>query len=271
MNNIKILILLLGLMPLSSIVYAAMEFTIITLQHRFAADLLPIISPMTGSDGTATGMHNQLVLRASPDRMREIEAVVRQLDVARVNRRITINNTNNSQSQLNRTDVRGRIKIDNMTIGNETNAGANSGNMIVERNRINTQKNSSQFLNVLDGERAFIRVGKIVPFTQEWVAITSRYVQLTRTTEWRDIAVGFAVRPRTIGNQVELEITPRIASLNNQGHIDFETLSTTLRVSLNEWVDIGGIMQNRDDISQKILGLQNSRSSRQSSLVIKVD
>jgi len=141
----------------------------------------------------------------------------------------------------------------------------------VERNRNNAQKNSSQFLNVLDGERAFIQVGQSIPFTQDWITITRHYVQIERATDWRNITTGIAVRPRTIGNQVELEITPRIASLNNQGMIDFEELSTTLRISLNVWVDIGGTMQNNDDISRPILGRENSTSSQHSSLMIKVD
>ncbi len=183
------------------------------------------------------------------------------MDIARVNRRITINSSYQNQSQLNRTEARGRVNIDNITIGNDRHARTNSGNIIVERNRNNVQKNSSQFLNVLDGERAFIQVGQSIPFTQDWITITRHYVQIERT-DWRNITTGFAVRPRTIGNQVELEITPRIASLNNQGMIDFEELSTTLRISLNEWVDIGGTMQNNDDISRQILGRLNSTSSR---------
>jgi hypothetical protein len=79
------------------------------------------------------------------------------------------------------------------------------------------------------------------------------------------------VRPRTIGNQVELEITPRIVQQNSQGFIDFQELSTILRVSLGEWVDIGATMQKHDDISRKILGFQNTSSQLQSNLIIKVD
>ncbi len=271
MRRLKVLFCLIYLITFSLVVHAETEFKIITLQHQFAENLLPIIAPMVGANGTATGMQNQLILRASPDRMREIEAIVQQLDIARVNRRITVNTSNSNQSQLNRTEVSGKTKIDNITIGNDRNARANSGNITVERKRNHSQNNSSQFLNVLDGERAFIQIGKIVPFTQEWVSITRRYVQIERTTNWRNITTGFAVRPRTIGNQVELEITPRIASLNNQGMIDFEELSTTLRISLNEWVDIGSTMQNHDDISRQILGRQNTTSSQHSSIMIKVN
>lgn len=256
---------------LSLLAHANTEFKIITLQHRFASDLLPTISPMVGPGGTATGTNNQLILRASPDRMREIEAIVAQLDLARVNRKITVKTNSNMQSQQERVEANGRVKVGKVTVGNNRRSRPNSGSIDLGNKSSNIQHNSSQFLNVLDGQRAFIRVGQIVPFTQEWVTITRRYAQIERTTDWREISTGFAVRPRTVGNQVELEITPRIAKLNSRGFIDFEELSTTIRVALGEWVDIGSTMQNHDNVSRRILGFQQYTSQQQSNLVIKVD
>lgn len=270
MENIKKIALLLCL-TFCVAVQAATEFKIIQLQHRFADDLLPIIAPMVGADGTANGMGNHLILRATPERMREIEAAVQQLDAARVNRRITVKTNNNIQTQREGVNARGKIKMGKVIIGNDRRVRTNSGNIIIENSSSRTTRNSSQFLNVLDGERAFIRVGQIVPFTQEWVTITRRYIQIDQTTDWHEISTGFAVRPLTIGNQVTLEITPRIAKLNSQGYIDFEELSTTVRVSLGEWVDLGSTMQQRDDVSRKILGYRNSSSYQDSGLMIKVD
>lgn len=252
-------------------VQANTEFKIISLQHNFARDLLPTIAPMVGPGGTATGTRNQLILRASPDRMREIEAIVEQLDVARINRKITVNTSSNMTSQQERVEARGKVKAGKVTVGNSRRAVPNSGSIDLENTSNTTQQSSSQFLNVLDGERAFIRVGKIVPFTQEWVTITRRYSRIERTTDWREISTGFAVRPRTVGNLVEIDITPRIAKLNSQGYIDFEELTTTLRVSLGEWIDLSSTMQNRDNVSRKILGIQQSSSQQQSQLSIKVD
>lgn len=263
--------LVLILLWFSFSAFAETEFKIITLQHRFANDLLPIIEPMVGAEGTATGMDNQLILRASPERMREIEATVAKLDAARVNRKITVNTSNNVQTRQERTEASGKVKVGKVTVGNDRRASPNSGNVDIARNTSNTQQNSSQFINVLDGERAFIRVGQIVPFTQEWLTITRRYVQIERTTDWQEISTGFAVRPRTVGNQVELEITPRIARLNQQGFIDFEELTTTLRVTLGDWVDIGATMQQNDEVSRKILGIQNLSSLQKNNLSIKVD
>ena len=266
---------LLMLLLLSLNVWAETEFKIITLQHVFASDLLPIIGPMVGADGAANGINNQLIVRAQPERMQDIEAIIAKLDVAKVNRKITVKSSNNVQTQQQRVDATGAVKVGKVTVGNDGRSQnsnrPNSGRVIVERNSSNTQQNSNQFVNVLDGARAFIKVGQIVPFTQEWVTITRRYIQIDRTTNWREITTGFAVRPRTIGNQVELEITPHIAKLNSQGYTDFEDLKTIIHVKLGDWVDIGGTMQQNDDVSRKILGIQNSTSEEKSNLIIKVE
>ena len=266
---------LLILLMLSFSAFAETEFKIFTLQHHFASDLLPIISPMVGADGVATGTNNQLIIRAQPERMREIEQMVSQMDTARINRKITVNTSNNVQSQQERVEANGNVKVGKVTVSNDrratNNRRPNSGRVEVENSTSNTNQNTNQFINVLDGERAFIRVGQIVPFTQEWVTITRRYVQVERITDWREISTGFAVRPRTVGNTVELEITPRIAKLNGQGFIDFEELTTTVRTTLGNWVDLGSTMQTNDDVSRKILGLQSTNSRQNSSMKVKVD
>lgn len=177
----------------------------------------------------------------------------------------------NQNSQNSRIDANGKVQIGKVTIGNNRHAKPNSGNIYMEETTKTTQQSSSQFLNVLDGELAFIRVGQYVTFTQEWIVLTSRFTQVDQITDWQEISTGFAVRPRSIGNQVELEITPRIARLNTQGTIEFEELTKTLRVQLGEWVDIGSTMQNHDEVSRKILGVSSNASSIQSGLTIKVD
>ena len=263
--------LLFALLMMSFSAFAETEFKIITLQHLFASDLLPIVEPMVGADGAANGMNNQLIVRAAPERMREIEVIVAKLDVARVNRKITVKASSYVQTQQERTEASGAVNVGKVTVASDRRAAPNTGRVELDRNSSNSTQNSNQFVSVLDGERAFIRVGQSVLFTQEWVTITRRYVQIDRTTDWQEISTGFAVRPRTVGNQVELEITPRIAKLNSSGYIDFEDLKTTLRVNLGDWVDIGGTMQTNDEVSRKILGLQNISSQQKSNLVIKVE
>ena len=251
-------LILTFLLMFSTITTAETALKIFTLQHRFANDLLPIVSPMVGVNGTATGLNNQLIIRTSSLRMQEIEKVVAALDKARESRKITVRSNNISEQQQARAEISGNVRIGNTNISNRRNAPASSGRMDIERNSSQTIRNSDQFINVLDGERAFIRVGKIVSLTQEWISVTQRYVNVQQLPDWREVSTGFAVRPRSVGNQVELEITSRISKLNGQVIVDFEQLSTTIRVALGSWVDISSTMQANDEISRKILGLQQS-------------
>ncbi len=252
---------------------AANDFKIITLQHRFAEDLLPTIQPIVGSEGTATGIQNQLIIRTTPERMAEIEQLIATLDVERQNLRITVSHQNSLQGQNRDISVHGRGHIGNVEIGTSRfpRTRQDSVQIGVDDSATNSTSSGNQFINIADGERAFIRVGQAVPFTQEWVTLTRRYTSVQRTTDFVDVSTGFAVRPRTIGNQVELEITPRIAKLNQSGVIDFEELTTVVKVNKGEWLDIGGIMQQKDDVSRAILSRQSSSQLQNNQLSIRVD
>ena len=252
---------------------AATEFKIITLQHRFADELLPIIQPLAGEDGVVTGMQNQLIIRTSPENMAEIEQVIASMDVARSNLKITVNRQNNLDSTQHGVDVSGRKRIGNAAIStNRYPRQARDGVQIdIQNNSSTTKQNSQQFINVVDGEFAFIQVGQSVPFTQEWRTFTHRYTHIKRTTEFIEVSTGFAVRPRSIGGHIELDITPRIAQLNQQGFIDFEALRTVVRVNKGEWFDLGGAMQRNDEVSRAILSFKNKAQTQNNVLNIRVD
>lgn len=252
---------------------AATEFKIITLQHRFADDLLPIIQPLAGEDGVVTGMQNQLIIRTSPENMAGIEKIIASMDVARSNLKITVNRQNNLDSTQRGVDMSGRKRIGNVAIStNRYPRQARDGVQIdIQNNSSTTKQNNQQFINVVDGEFAFIQVGQSVPFTQEWRTFTHRYTHIQRTTEFIEISTGFAVRPRSIGGQIELDITPRIAQLNQQGFIDFEALRTVVRVNKGEWFDLGGTMQQNDEVSRAILSFKNKAQTQNNVLNIRVD
>lgn len=252
---------------------AATEFKIITLQHRFAEEILPVIQPMVGSEGTASAMQNNLIIRTSPANMAEIEQIISTLDTARQNLKITVNRNKNINANANSTEVSGRKRIGNVTIETSNNRRIikDGAAFNIENQQSRSNLTNTQFIQVIDGEKAFISVGQSVPYTQEWVALTQRYASVQRTTQFVTIDTGFAVRPRTIGDQIELEITPRFSQLNRSGMIDFETLSTTIRTHRGEWIDLANVMQQNDDVSRTILSSQSNYQSSNSQLLIKVE
>ncbi len=252
---------------------AATDFKIITLQHRFVEDILPIIQPLAGSEGVITGMQNQLIIRASPEKMIEIEQVIATFDVARQNLKITISYQSNLQTTNDGVTVNGHKKIGNTVISTHKYPKNYTSDIQVDikNNQTKTTSGSNQFINVIEGERAFIQVGQSVPFTQEWITLTRRYLSHQQTIAFVDVSTGFSVRPRYIGSQIELEITPRISQLNQNGVIDFEDLSTVVLVNKDEWLDLGSIMQQRDDVSRAILSTLAGSQTQGSKLSIRVE
>jgi len=252
---------------------AATEFKIITLQHRLAEEILPVIRPLVGNEGAASAMQNNLIIRTSPANMAEIEQIINALDTARQNLKITINRNRDLSTNGSSAEVSIHKHIGNATIdtGNSRRIIKNGVALNIENQQNKSNLSNTQFIQAIDGERAFISVGQSIPYTQEWRDLSQRYTNMQRTIEFITIDTGFAVRPRTIGSQIELEVTPRFSQRNQGGIIDFETLTTTIRTNRGEWVDLAGIMQKKDDISRTILSWQTNYLSSNSQLLIKVE
>ncbi len=252
---------------------AAPEFKIITLQHRFAEDILPSIQALVTGDGTVSAMQNHLIIRTSAENMAELEQIIATLDVARPNFKITIHRQNNQNNTSDSVGVSGSKRFGDIEVSanNNTRKIKNGAHIDINSNQNNVESISNQFINVTDGGRAFIQVGQSIPFTQEWVTLTHRHISKQRSIEFVDISTGFAVRPRSVGRQIEMEITPRIAQLNKNGFIDFEELTTVILVNRGEWIDLGGIMLQRDDVSRAILSWGHGKQSLNNQLKIQVE
>lgn len=278
-------IFLLGLVG-PTLVWAETELEIITLQHRFPQEILPSVQAIVGNDGSVTTTQNFLIVRASPEIMQQIEQLVASLDTEQKNIRITVSHDSQLISRQREATVSGDVQAGDMQLHlprqNQNQQArpsvrqSQSQGLAVDigQREIISNQSGQEFVNVLDGQRAFIRVGQSVPYTQQWVNFSQRYPRgyaSISTTQFRDITTGFAVRPRYIGQQVEVEITPRIASLKANGYIDFEELTTVVRVMPGTWLDIGGVMQSRDEVSRAILSGYQDGDQRHNSLLILVE
>ena len=78
---------LLLLLPLSAL---AAELEVISLKHRSAEELLPIVRPLLDKDGVASGMDYQLILRTSPRNLAEIRKLLTSIDVAPRRLKVTV-------------------------------------------------------------------------------------------------------------------------------------------------------------------------------------
>lgn len=261
------------------------ELKIITLQHRFPQEILPSVQAIVGNDGSVTSTQNFLIVRASPESMRQVEQLVAELDTEQKNIRITVSHDKKIMTQQRGAGLSGRAQVGDLQMqipkqqGEQVGAISRSNQsqsiaLDINDTSLESKQTGQAFLTVLDGQRAFVRVGKSVPYTQQWVSFSQRYPSayaVISTTQFREITTGFAVRPRYIGQQIEVEITPRIASLNANGYVDFEELSTVVRVKPRTWLDIGGVMQSKDEVSRAILSGNQTSDQLQNSVLIMVE
>lgn len=253
--------------------HAASDFKIFTLQHRFAEEVLPTIQAVVGNRGTASAIQNQLIVRTDSKTMAEVEQTIATLDTVRENFTISVKRQNSFAGSSRNSSIRGRTRIGNATIqtGNDARIGRDGIQIGIEDNQTNSQQSSQQFIRVTDGAPAYISVGESIPYTNEWILLTRRYAVRQISTEFVDISTGFTVRARSIGNQIELEITPTFSRLQQDGRIEFEQLSSTVRVQRGEWVNIGGIMQDKDEVSRAILASGSGQSYQNSQILIRVE
>lgn len=262
-------VLLLILLGISLTATAIEEFRILTLRHRLAQELLPLIEPMVGPEGSVRAIDNLLLVTTGPARFSQIEAVVDRLDVARQNLKITVSHS--SDSETRQREMRGTVRAGDANTIRFPPGAAPGVRVELRDGTARQQAAGSEFLTVMEGARAFIQVGQLVPYTQQWVALVGRHARVQQSVAFQQVTTGFAVRPRVVGGLVELEIAPEIASRDQGGAIVFETLSTVVQLTPGEWFDLGGHMQQRDEVSREILAYRRSADSQQSSLRIKVE
>lgn len=251
---------------------AATVFKIITLEHRFAEEILPAILPLVGSDGTASAMQNNLIIRTNTANMTEIEQIIRSLDMPRQHLKITVNRNQNQSANDSSGQFSSNKRVGNIVIKNGKTQTIRDGVALdLEHQQSRSNISNTQFIQVTAGEKAFISVGQSVPYTQEWIHLTKQYASIQRISEFVTIDIGFAIRPRTIGNQIELEVTPRFSQLNKNRVIDFETFTTTIRTNRGEWINLASLMHENNDITRAIFRWQTNHESSNSQFSIKVE
>ena len=187
---------------------------VIALRHRTLQEVLPVLQPLLEPGGTLSGMNDQLIVRASPRNREQIRQALAAIDTPA--RRLLI-----------------RVR-------QERGSGVDSP----AYERRSTQSiDSVQVVQVVEGGRALIQVGKSLPVPLRQMAIGPRGAVFSEGIVYRDLGQGFYAAPRVVGDRVTLEISPQLDSAGGQGTVDRQRLWTTVSGRLGEWLEVGGSNQ----------------------------
>ncbi|BAN35786.1 NolW domain-containing protein [Sulfuricella denitrificans skB26] len=283
---LKKLIVTLLLSMLAMAAQADYPLKIIPLKHHSAEELIPVIRPMLGDGENIGGMNYQLFVRASDKGMRDIELLLAELDRARKNLKITLQQDVTRSGGATSQGVSGEGRVGDMRViaSSRGESGSRGGLVIggaeedslryrITRSTGSSRDNNSQFINVLEGAPAFIRVGQSLPYVQRFLVFAGNRVAYGQDTQFLNVTTGFDVLPRLNGDRVELEIAPRLSFVGNGGIQDvrFQELRTTVSAKLGEWVELGGMTSGRDEVSRAILETASTQSGERRTVRLKVE
>lgn len=259
----QLLIVLLLLLPLQCLA----EVKIINIKHRPAAELAERVRGLleTGEKVEAAGSH--LIVIADGESLLAAEKMIALLDQPLNNLSIRVRQVTTRQtagSSAGTVIHYGNTGQSNLAVGGGVQLG-NSGSV------------QEQSLQLTEGGEGLISIGREVPFTEEWAAVTGNETGYGEKIAYRTITTGFRISPVAIlGSKVLVDVEPFIASADQNfsgsaPQIDFSQLRTRLQVPFGRWYPLGQQMQLRDEISRSIVRWRSNGGQAEQQIQIRID
>lgn len=232
--------LLLIFLLASTAVIAQGTLEIISLRHRTAEQVIPVLRPLLEPGGALTGQHYQLIVRTSPQNLAQLRAALDAID--RAPRRLEISVRFDNAQEVSRSGVQSDARI--------SNRGSNV-DIRLQDSRTTQDGRVDQRMQVLEGGQAYISTGESRIYGQA--------------------GTGFAVMPRLSGNNVFLDIATQQDAFTRGGAIQGQQARTTVSTRLGEWVELGGASSAATRSDGGLLSSRESTSSENRRIWVKVE
>jgi type II secretory pathway component GspD/PulD (secretin) len=228
---------------LASVVHAQ-DMQIITLKHRMADEILPVVRPLVERGGVISGTDNLLIVRTSARNFVQIQQAVAALD--RAPRQLLISVGQGGVSNDDDASVRGSATLGSgdVQVGVNRPPGAESGVQVQARSHtLQTDAGNVSSVRALEGSEAYIAIGQSRPVTTTSVTPGWHGPTVTQTTQYREASSGFYATARLSGERVTLEISPQQQAFRSRGAIDTQGVVTTVSGRLGERIPIGAVRE----------------------------
>jgi type II secretory pathway component GspD/PulD (secretin) len=251
----------------------AAEVAVIKVNYRSAAEILPQVQDLLTSEGKATvdTRTNSLIVVDTKESLAKIQAFVASMDQPAEQVKVRFRFQEQGSSTDRDISTSGRVSGEHgsVAIGRDRREGVH---VRARDTVVNRRGNTESFISVMSGSSAYLWVGKEVPYTEQWVYFTHHYAHVVETVNFQRVETGFEVRPIVIGNNVQVEIVPRISSFDKEEQVVRLTeASTTLTVPKGQWVTIGGTSEQSNEVFRDILSYGSSATNSTLSLSLMVE
>jgi type II secretory pathway component GspD/PulD (secretin) len=269
------LLLFAALPGIAGTAFADYPIEVIELKSRPYEEILPLVQPFVGSDGTVTGMGSRLVIKAAPERVTEIKRLLAGFDRPPRRLRIMVSNGDDRVRSSSGYRASADIKTGNGQISINSPGhpvDSSRGELRVHDRRSTTRQSSQQFVQAMEGQPAYISSGLRVP-----LQTTERYYDggipyQRSTTQLHDVTRGFYVVPRVSGDTVTLEIAQHSDQPGRRyGVVDTQRVDSVVNGRLGEWIDLGGLDATETARQGGLARSVNSQQGRLQGIQVKVD
>jgi hypothetical protein len=250
------LIQLLSLALLSFSVTAD-EMQIFDLKGATPQEMIPLIKPFIGPDGSVTGMHNKLIIRTSADRMAQVRKILQEFDKAPRRLLIHVRDTAPSEAERSRVDL--SIDQPHVQIG-ETE----KNRLRIKRYTTDTQEANLRTLQTIEGQPTLISGGIIRP------EVTRDGYQTS--IDYRAIDSGFYATVQLVRDRVRIEITTRKqAEISGSPAVTTRTTDNVVSGQIGDWLPLTKTQSQRRQKSTGIGSYASSESMSEDQVWVKVE
>ncbi|HYA37266.1 MAG TPA: hypothetical protein VEI74_03220 [Candidatus Methylomirabilis sp.] len=269
------------LLMLAPAIAAADEARILYLKHRPADEIIPVIRPLLGPNDLLSGTDYRLIIRAPDAELKEIERILGQLDVERRQLRITVQQGVSAAETAGAQSLSGETRVGKARVTLPKKPGDDRG-LVAQKNELRYSTDNrttspddimTQTVLTQDGQRAYIRIGQSLPHVRRIVALSRNQLVISEGIDMQDVTTGFSVVPHVHGDGVRIEITPRLSTLQDPsiGLANLQELSTTIEAKLGDWIDLGAVLGNRDEVERAILESGSTASGERRTVRLKIE
>jgi hypothetical protein len=259
---------------------------VISAGYRPVDELVQIIRPMVPKPGSVSGAYGKIVIRTTPENMREVKELLSQLNRAPANLLISVRYSIDEEIRRDLFEAFGEVSGSNAGISTGRSAGSGRGLVIsgqdggqragvrIDNSQSVTSDAGTQRVRVLEGKEAFVQSGQSVPVSDERVVTSSTgTTTVQRSTSFRNVSSGFYVRARlSDDDRVSVEIFPQRNRLDaGSGAVDVREASTVVSSPLGRWMEIAGVSGSSNERSTAIGASSSTDTRSQYTTYLKVE
>ncbi|MFC1515372.1 secretin N-terminal domain-containing protein [Thermodesulfobacteriota bacterium] len=234
------------------------DVDVIPVHYRDASEVVPIVETLLSPEGKVTfsARTHSLVVNDTPESLQKIRAFLETFDTPVPQVRIRVVFHEDELSRDRSASASGSVSGDDWKIV----VGGNSKDGVeirADERKTDKQRISEYSVVTASGSPAYILTGVEIPHKQRWIYLCRRYAACKEdTVTYQKIDTGMEILPVVVGKRVNVKIIPRISDPTYAGGrvvSRFTRAATQLSVPLGEWVTIGGVGRDTNEVMRAIL------------------